>query len=109
MDVHSASNQHDERRYYWGYKNHVLADCISGLPSYELTTPANVTASAAAAEILAAANSIIPLRESSFLADKGCDVKSIYNTVKMVYDGEAFIPLNKCGTKNEKLFPSAIR
>ena len=52
---------------------------------------------------------LFPLRESSFLADKGCDVKSIYNTVKMVYDGEAFIPLNKCGTKNEKLFPSAIR
>ena len=45
---------------------------------------------------------LFPLRESSFLADKGCDVKSIYNTVKMVYDGEAFIPLNKCGTKNEK-------
>ena len=43
LGVHSASNQHNERRYefYWGYKNHVLVDCISGLP-LELTTPANV-------------------------------------------------------------------
>lgn len=44
LGVHSASNQHNERRYefYWGYKSHVLIDCISGLPLYELTTPANV-------------------------------------------------------------------
>ncbi len=41
LGVHSASNQHNERRYefYWGYKSHVLVDCISGLPLYELTTP----------------------------------------------------------------------
>ncbi len=45
LGVHSASNQHNERRYefYWGYKSHVLVDCISGLPLYELTTPANVS------------------------------------------------------------------
>lgn len=44
LGVHSASNQHNERRYefYWGYKSHVLVDCISGLPLYELTTPANI-------------------------------------------------------------------
>ena len=30
LGVHSASNQHNERRYefYWGYKSHVLVDCI---------------------------------------------------------------------------------
>ena len=71
LGVHFASNQRSERRYefYWGYKNHVLEDCISGLPLYELTTPANQT---------------IPLRECSFLADKGYDVKIICNTVKSV-------------------------
>ncbi len=39
LGVHFTSNQHDERRlvFYRGYKNHVLADCISGLPLYELT------------------------------------------------------------------------
>ena len=41
LGVHSVSNQHNERRYafYWGYKSHVLVDCISALPLYELTTP----------------------------------------------------------------------
>ena len=108
LGVHSASNQHNERRYefYWGYKSHVLVDCISGLPLYELTTPGNVADSSVAAEILAAANRTIPLKECTFLADKGYDVKSIYNTVKTVYDGEAFIPLNPRGTKDLKALPA---
>ena len=34
LGVHTASNQTNEKKYefYWGYKNHVLVDCISGLP-----------------------------------------------------------------------------
>ena len=101
LGVHSASNQHNERRYafYWGYKSHVLVDCISGLPLYELTTPGNIADSAVAAEILAAADQTVSLKECAFLADKGYDVKIIYNTVKAVYEGEAFIPLNPRGTK----------
>ena len=74
-------------------------DCISGLPLYELTTPGNIADSAVAAEILAAADQTISLKECAFLADKGYDAKIIYNTVKSVYEGEAFIPLNPRGTK----------
>ena len=105
LGVHSASNQHNERRYefYWGYKSHVLVDCISGLPLYELTTPGNVADSSVAADILAAANQTVSLKECTFLADKGYDVKSIYNTVKSVYDGEAFIPLKKRNSKSKAL------
>ena len=77
----------------------MLVDCISGLPLYELTTPGNVADSSVAAEILAAANQTVSLKECAFLADKGYDVKNIYNTVKTVYEGEAFIPLNPRGTK----------
>ena len=108
LGVHSASNQHNERRYefYWGYKSHVLVDCISGLPLYELTTPDNVADSSVAAEILAAADQTISLKECAFLADKGYDMKSIYNTVKTAYEGEAFIPLNPRGTKDLKALPA---
>ena len=69
LGVHSASNQHNERRYefYWGYKSHVLVDCISGLPLYELTTPGNVADSSVAAEILAEADRVISLKECTFL------------------------------------------
>lgn len=104
LGVHSASNQHNERRYefYWGYKNHVLVDCISGLPLYELTTPANVADSTVVEEILAAANSTLPIRECTFLGDKGYDVSDIYDLVKDVYQGDAVIPLNRRNTKDPK-------
>lgn len=102
LGVHSASNQHNEKRheFYWGYKNHILVDCISGLPLYELTTPANIADSSVALQILAATNQILPLRECSFLGDKGYDAKDIYRAVKDTYDGETFIPLNKRNTKS---------
>lgn len=107
LGVHSASNQHNERRYefYWGYKNHVLVDCISGLPLYELTTTANVTDASVVPDILSAANAVLPIRECTFLGDKGYDVRAVYNLVKDVYEGEAVIPLNKRGTKDPKKLP----
>lgn len=43
LGVHTASNQHNEKKFefYWGYKNHVPVDCITGLPIFELTTTAD--------------------------------------------------------------------
>ena len=107
LGVHSASNQHNERRYefYWGYKDHVLVDCISGLPLYELTTPANVTDASVVPNILSSANAVLPIRECTFLGDKGYDVKAVYNLVKDAYEGDAVIPLNKRGTKDPKKLP----
>lgn len=79
-------------------------DYISGLPLYELTTPANTADSAVDQEILAATNNILSLRECTFLGDKGCDVKAVYHLVKDIYQEDAKIPLNKRNTKRpEKL------
>lgn len=107
LDVHAASNQTNEKKFefYWGYKNHVLVDCISGLPIYETTTTAEVHDSSVALDILAAADSFLSMKECTFLADKGYDAKEIYNKVKSLYDGECIIPLNKRNSKNPKLFP----
>ena len=79
-----------------------MIDCISGLPLYELTTPANVADASPAKDILSASNQILPIRECTFLADKGYDVRDRYNTVKDVYEGEAVIPLNNRSTKKSK-------
>ena len=72
----------------------MLVDCISGLPLYELTTPANAADSTIVEEILATANSTLPLQQT-LLGDKGYDVKAVYELVKDIYNGEAVIPLNK--------------
>ena len=108
LGVQTASNQHDEKNYefYWGYKNHILVDCISGLPICELTTSANVSDSSVTLDMLKKANSFLPLSECSFLADKAYDVKAIYNTVRNTYNGDCFIALNKRNTKNPKKLPS---
>ena len=111
LGVHSASNQHNERRYefYWGYKSHVLVDCISGLPIYELTTPGNIADSSVAAEILAAADQTISLKECTFLADKGYDVKSIYNTVKRSMRARLLSPSIHAARKIQRHFLPVIR
>jgi len=107
LGVHTASNQHNEKKYefYWGYKNHVLVDCITGLPIYEVTTPANVYDSTVALDILTKTNEFLSVRECSFIGDKAYDVKDIYNTIKDDYEGECFIPINQRNTKNPKLLP----
>lgn len=107
LGVHTASNQTNEKKFefYWGYKNHVLVDCISGLPVYELTTTAEVADSTVALDILASTDSFLSVKECTFLADKGYDVKDIYNKVNALYNGECIIPLNKRNTKNPKVLP----
>ena len=107
LGVHTASNQHNEKNYefYWGYKNHVLCDCITGLPIYELTTTANITDHEVALDILSQVNVFLSVKECTFIGDKGYDVKAIYNTVKNEYQGECFIPINKRNTKNHKKLP----
>lgn len=107
LGVQTASNSTNNKKYefYWGYKNHILVDCISGLPIYEITTPANVSDCSVTLEILEKTNEFLPINECSFLADKAYDAKYIYNTVKEIYSGDCFIPLNTRNTKNPKKLP----
>lgn len=104
LGVHTASNQHNERKfeYYWGYKNHILVDCITGLPIYELTTTADVADSTVTLDILSQTNSFLSVDECTL----GYDVKAVYNTVKELYHGECIIPLNKRNAKNPKKLAS---
>lgn len=109
LGVHTASNRIGEKNYefYWGYKNHVLVDCISGLPICELTTTANTADSSVALDILSKTHSFLPVTECTFLADKGYDVKNIYDQVKELYGGECIIPLTNAIQKIRSFFPSA--
>lgn len=102
LGVHTASNQHNERNYefYWGYKNHVLVDCITGLPVAELTTTANVADSTVAPDILRKTSEYLSIEECTFIADKAYDVKAIYDLIHDTYHGDCVIPINKRNSKN---------
>lgn len=110
LGVHTASNQFNEKnyKYYWGYKNHVLVDYITGLPIYEITTTAEVADSKVASDILSQINGFLSIDKCTFIADKGYDVKSVYNLVKNVYHGECVIPLNKRNPGIQKNFHQDI-
>lgn len=105
LGVHSASNQFNEKNFdfYWGYKNHTLVDLISGLPIYEMTTTANIADSSVALDVLSDTHLFLSLDDCTFIADKGYDVKYIYNKVHELYNGECIIPLNKRNSKNHTL------
>jgi IS5 family transposase len=105
-----ASNKEGEKNYecYWGYKNHILSDTITGLPLFEVTTPANVHDSQVALNMLRETNRFLSIRECYFIGDAAYDVKAIYNTVRDEYAGECFIPINPRGTKNPKMLPMGV-
>lgn len=104
LGVHTASNQHNERNYefFWGYKNHIVVDCVSGLPLYEETTTADVADQTVTLELLEVTDKVVSLEDCTLIADKAYDVKKIYNTVKETYHGECVIPLNPRNTKHPK-------
>ncbi|MGE5631713.1 MAG: transposase [Caulobacteraceae bacterium] len=101
LGVRTASNAYNEKNYefYWGYKNHILVDAITGLPIAEVTTTANITDSEIAIPLLKSTHSWLPLDETYFIADKGYDVRDIYNFVHNELHGHCFIPLNQRRTK----------
>ena len=110
LGVHTASNQHTDRNYefYWGYKNHILIDCITGLPIFEMTTGAETADCSVAVDILKETHSFLSLDECYFIADAGYDIKEIYNTIRNVYHGDAFIPINPRNTKDIMLLPIGV-
>lgn len=69
-----------------------------------MTTTAEVHDATVALDILAATHSFQPITDCTFLADKGYDVKNIYNQVKDLYNGECIIPLNKRNSKIRNFF-----
>ena len=108
LDIHIASNSHTEKNYnfYWGYKNHVLTDAISGLPIAEITTTADIKELSITVDFLKSTNDWFSLNELYFIADKGYDTKDINNFVRYFIKGHAFIPINPRGSKKHRILPS---
>lgn len=89
--------------FYWGYKNHVICDAISGLPIAEFTTTADINEISTFVEILTTTNEWFSLKGSYIIADKGYDSKQNHDFIRNALKGLAFIALNKRGTKKNKV------
>lgn len=71
LGVYFASNDSSNKRYkfYWGYKNHIIVDAISGLPIAETTTPADVPDFDVGLSLLADTNNWFKLTGTNFIGD----------------------------------------
>ena len=72
----------------------------------EIMTTADAADSTVVEDILSKTNHFLSIEACNFIADKGYDVKAVYNLIKGVYHGECVIPLNKHNTKNPEKLPS---
>ncbi len=83
LGVHTASNSHNEKKfeYYWGYKNVVITDSISGLPIAEITVTADLADSSIIIDFLKETDKWFSLKEAYFIADKAYDTKDIHNFI----------------------------
>lgn len=102
LAAHASSNAPKDNKlyFYFGYKEHVVVDCSCGLPIASLSTPANVGDCSVAIDLMHKANRTLPLYGGSFIADKGYDVKAIYNSIHDDFAMTPFIPLNKRNSKD---------
>lgn len=100
------NNSKKKYEFYWGYKNHVICDAISGLPISEFTTTADVNEISNLTEILTTTNEWFSLKGSYIIADKGYDSKQNHDFIRNTLKGLTFIALNKRGTKKNNLTPT---
>lgn len=65
--------QTNEKNYplYWGYKGHVLVDCISGLPVCDMATAADATDYSTALDLIARADAVLPLSDMHLYRGQG--------------------------------------
>ncbi|WP_338114433.1 transposase [Tissierella carlieri] len=103
--MYTSSNSHNEKKYkfYWGYKNIILTDVISGIPIAEITTTTEIAESSMVIDFLKKVNPWFSLNETYFIGDKAYDTKYIHNFIRYDLDGHAFIPLSPCSSKEKKM------
>lgn len=93
VSIHFPHEKGSTRHFFWGYRNHVLADLHSELPLWEITEP-NSTAETTVAPALLEAACALPIAVQSVSADAEYDSDAILNTILHDLHAEAFVPAN---------------
>jgi len=91
--IHFPSEDRKKLDYFWGYRNHVLADLDSELPLWEITEPNSVGETNVAPALLDAA-CLLPVTIRSVSADAEYDSDVILNCILHQLHAEAFVPAN---------------
>jgi len=92
--IHYPFPDKAEVHYFWGYRNHIVADLKAELPVWELTEPNSVSEVTLAIPLLSQAKGNLVLTPQSVCGDAEYDVETILRFVLEELKAQPFIPNN---------------
>lgn len=92
--IHYPNPGKTQVEYFWGYRNHTLADLESELPLWEITEPNSVAETTLAIPLLESARTTFDLQFGSVSGDAEYDVEAILKYIVHTLQAKPFIPYN---------------
>jgi len=102
--IHYPNPGQTQLDYFWGYRNHTLADLESELPVWEITEPNSVSEVSVAMTLLQTAQQHFQLPILSVSADAEYDTDKILNHVVHTLGAKPFIPYNPRNAQDQRGF-----
>ncbi len=102
--IHYPFPGKSEVQYFWGYRNHTLADLEAELPLWEITQPNSVGGVTVALPLLASAVVPLDLHPESVSGDAEYDVESILRYIVQGLNAKPFIAYNQRNAQDQAGF-----
>jgi hypothetical protein len=90
--------------YFWGYRNHTVADLESELPLWEITEPNSVAETTLALPLLQATTEAFALQVQSVCADAEYDFDKLLRYIVETLKAKPFIPYNPRNKQDQEGF-----
>jgi hypothetical protein len=107
--IHYPNPNQSQVEYFWGYRNHTLADLPSELPVWERTEPNSVSECTLAIPLLKAGIETFHLPVDSVCADAEYDVEALLRYIIHQLKARPFIPRNLRSTQDKRGFRRAAQ
>lgn len=92
--IHYPFPDKSEVQYFWGYRNHTLADLEAELPLWEITHPNSVGEVTVAQPLLSSATATLDLHPQSITGDAEYDVESLLRYIVQDLNAKPFMAYN---------------
>jgi hypothetical protein len=94
LRIHYPNPGQTQLNYFWGYRNHILADLESELPLWEITEPNSIAETTMAIPLLNCTVETFGLHFQSVSGDAEYDVEGILKHIVLTLKARPFIPYN---------------
>ena len=102
--IHYPFPDKSEVRYFWGYRNHTLADLEAELPLWEITEPNSVGEVTVARPLLSNATATLGLHPQSVCGDAEYDVEALLRYIVQDLKARPFMAYNRRNVQDQAGF-----